>query len=169
MTQNVVTYPVEVLALNPDGLLYPYMTANVQFELDKRTAVLKVPNAAIRYAPLTEDQVAPEFRLELEKLAQRGDSRDSSQPAGDSRPQGSDQEPVGAQSAQKNLSKGLLWAQQGEFLRPIAVRVGMSDGAMTEVESPELKEGLAVVVSEQRQAAAPKGETSPFMPQMRRR
>ena len=43
MTQNVVTYPVEVLAMNPDGLLYPYMTTNVKFELDKRTNVLKRP------------------------------------------------------------------------------------------------------------------------------
>jgi HlyD family secretion protein len=166
MTQNVVTYPVEVLALNPDGLLYPYMTANVQFELDKRTDVLKVPNAALRYGPLTIDQVGPEFRPELDKPAQPSSSQGASQPA-----DGGRRSPrAGSQGTQKNHDKGLLWVQQGGFLRPINVRVGMSDGTMTEVQSPDLKEGLAVVVSEQRQTPAPQGGgASPFMPQIRRR
>jgi HlyD family secretion protein len=171
MTQNVVTYPVEVLALNPDGLLYPYMTANVQFELDKRTDVLKVPNAALRYLPLTEEQVAPECRGDAEKIAQEISSRDT--PAtGDPRllgqGSGTSGGGGGAHRTSKNPNQGLLWIQQGAFLRPIVVRVGMSDGAMTEVESSELKEGLAVVISEQRSGAA-QGEASPFLPQMRRR
>jgi HlyD family secretion protein len=199
MTQNVVTYPVEVSAKNPDGLLYPYMTANVQFELDKRTDVLKVPNGALRYTPTAEDQVAPESRADLEKLAQRGDSKEASQPgddpqpSGEPRPGGSGQEPsasqptevrhkyphadspeagtkpAGAQRAKKNHDRGLLWVQEGEFLKPIKVRLGMSDGTMTEVQGPDLKEGLAVVVSEQRQTGAPQAGASPFMPQMRRR
>ena len=33
MTQNVVTYTVEVITDNSDGRLLPYLTANVQFEL----------------------------------------------------------------------------------------------------------------------------------------
>ena len=150
MTQNVVTYPVEVSAMNPDGLLYPYMTTNVQFELDKRTNVLKVPNAALAYLPQTEDQVAPECRPELNKTMPS---------AKEMRVDGSGQE-------LKN--KGLLWVQQGDFLRPISVHVGLSDGTMTEVESSELKEGQTVVVSEQRQTALPTG-ASPFVPQMRKR
>ena len=62
-----------------------------------------------------------------------------------------------------------MWVQMGEFLKPIKIRAGMTDGTMTEVESPDLKEGLEVIVSELRQAAAPQGGASPFMPQMRRR
>ena len=168
MTQNVVTYPVEVLALNPDGLLYPYMTTNVLFELDRRTNVLKVPNAALAYAPLSEDQVAPEFRADLEKLTQQGGSREGSPstPEPKAEVKGKEHKPADAQSSPEN--RGLLWARQGEFLRPITVRVGMSDGTMTEVDGPELKEGLAVVVSEQRQTATPQG-SSPFLPQIRRR
>jgi HlyD family secretion protein len=175
MTQNVVTYPVEVLTLNPDGLLYPYMTANVQFELGRRTDVMKAPNAALRYAPLTVDQVAPEFRAGLEKLARRGDSRETSQPATAANvpsPAGarsSEAAPAGRHEAPKGHDKGLLWVRQGEFLRPIIVRAGMTDGTTTEVESPELKEGLEVVVSEQRQSGEPPAGTSPFMPPMRRR
>jgi HlyD family secretion protein len=194
MTQNVVTYPVEVLAMNPDGLLYPYMTTNVQFELDKRTSVLKVPNAALKYVPVMEDQVAPEFRAQLKELAQRSGSRDASGPAGEPQPEGKDEDsaasqpaqgghryphagsqsggagPADPEAAQKGLDKGLLWVQQGEFLRPVKVRVGMSDGTMTEVQGADLKEGLAVVVSEQRQSGAAQGGTaSPFMPQIQKR
>ena len=192
MTQNVVTYPVEVLALNPETLLYPYMTTNVRFELDKRTNVLKVPNAALQYQPASVDQVAPEFRAELpelQKLAQRS----SPQEAGEPRSEGSGQDSAASQPANgghkyphagtnsddppsaasqgghKEHKGRLLWVQMGEFLKPIKIRAGMTDGTMTEVESPDLKEGLEVIVSELRQAAAPQGGASPFMPQMRRR
>jgi HlyD family secretion protein len=168
MTQNVVTYPVEVLALNPDGLLYPYMTANVQFELDKRTDVLKVPSAALGYGPLTEDQVASECRPELAKLAERSHAPEASPPADGGIREKAKPDPDGAA---KNRDKaGVVWVQQGEFLRPITVRVGMTDGTMTEVQSPDLKEGLAVVISEQRQSSAPQGGgASPFVPQMKKR
>ena len=173
MTQNVVTYPVEVLALNPDGLLYPYMTANVQFELARRTGVLKVSNAALRYAPLTEDQVAPQFRQEAEKWAQGNGSQEAAPTTGgrpENPPAGTQPTagPAAGHGAQEKHGQGLLWVQQGEFLRPIPVRVGTTDGTTTEVEGPELREGLAVVASEQRQTAAPQG-ASPFMPQIRRR
>ena len=49
MTQNVVTYTVEIITDNSDGRLLPYLTANVQFELDRRSDVLLVPNAALRW------------------------------------------------------------------------------------------------------------------------
>jgi HlyD family secretion protein len=193
MTQNVVTYPVEVSAKNPDGLLYPYMTANVQFELDRRTDVLKVPNGALRYVPTAEEQVAPESRADLDKLAQRGGSQEGLQTGNDAPseenaaeapasqptevrhkyPHGDSSEastkPAGSQRAKKGHDKGLLWVLEGEFLKPIKVRLGMSDGTMTEVQGQDLKEGLKVVVSEQRPTGAPAAGASPFMPQMRRR
>jgi len=50
-TQNVVVYTVEVTTDNADGKLLPYMTANLQFEVDRRTDALLVPNAALRYRP----------------------------------------------------------------------------------------------------------------------
>jgi HlyD family secretion protein len=51
MTQNVVTYTVEVAAENGDGLLLPYLTANVQFVTDERRGVFVVPNAALGWTP----------------------------------------------------------------------------------------------------------------------
>jgi HlyD family secretion protein len=49
MTQNVVTYTVEIITDNASGRLLPYLTANVQFELSRASYVLMVPNAALRW------------------------------------------------------------------------------------------------------------------------
>lgn len=51
LTQNVVTYTVEVITDNSTNRLLPYLTANVSFEIDKRENVVLVPNAALRYTP----------------------------------------------------------------------------------------------------------------------
>ena len=61
MTQNVVTYTVVVETDNPDGRLLPYLTANLQFEVEQRSNVLLVPNMALRWKPRPQ-QIDPEFR-----------------------------------------------------------------------------------------------------------
>lgn len=59
MTSNVVTYTVEVTTDNPDGLLLPYLTANVSFILaESPKDSLLVPAAALRWRP--EGWEAPE-------------------------------------------------------------------------------------------------------------
>ncbi len=49
--QNVVTYTVVVSARNSDLSLIPGLTANVRITTDTREAVLKAPNAALRFRP----------------------------------------------------------------------------------------------------------------------
>ena len=49
--QNVVTYNVVVAVANDDELLLPGMTANVRFTVNLKNAVLRAPNAALRYKP----------------------------------------------------------------------------------------------------------------------
>jgi HlyD family secretion protein len=61
MTQNVVTYTVEVITDNSSGKLLPYLTANVKFILNSRNSVLMLPNAALRWSPQPE-QIAPDSR-----------------------------------------------------------------------------------------------------------
>ncbi len=51
MTQNVVTYTVEISTDNSDLKLLPYLTANVKFDVAHRDGVLAVSNAALRWAP----------------------------------------------------------------------------------------------------------------------
>ena len=56
--QNVVTYNVVVVVVNDDGVLLPGMTANVRFAVNQKDAVLRVPNAALRYKPIDVDSDA---------------------------------------------------------------------------------------------------------------
>ncbi len=48
---NVVAYIVIAEAENPNGRLLPGMTANADIVLERRTGVLKVPAAALRWSP----------------------------------------------------------------------------------------------------------------------
>lgn len=50
-TNNVVTYPVIVTVHNSDGTLLPGLTVNAEIEVSKRSDVLKVSTAALRYKP----------------------------------------------------------------------------------------------------------------------
>ena len=51
MSQNVVTYVVEVATDNSSLRLLPYLSANLSFEVDRRDNALAVPNAALRFRP----------------------------------------------------------------------------------------------------------------------
>ena len=54
-TNNVVTYPVVVTVDNSDGTLLPGLTVNAEIEVSKRSGVLRVSNAALRYKPATDE------------------------------------------------------------------------------------------------------------------
>jgi len=49
--ENVVTYNVVAMVDNDDGALLPGMTANINFVVNQKKDVLRVPNAALRYQP----------------------------------------------------------------------------------------------------------------------
>jgi HlyD family secretion protein len=153
MTQNVVTYTVEVTTDNPDGKLLPYLTANVQFVTGSRENILAVPSAALRWQP-QPNQIAPEFRQVAETTPSR--------PSGKTQP--------GTPSEPSPHRQGTLWVEQGEFVRPIKVTVGLSDGAQTEVQSPDLAEGAQVVIGNALNeiAGGQAPGASPFTPQLGR-
>jgi HlyD family secretion protein len=156
MTQNVVTYTVEVVTDNSSGRLLPYLTANVQFELARRTDVLKVPNAALRFRP-TSEQIAPEFR---DAVASAGEGREK--PAEGQRPEGQ------AADAGRSAGRSSLWLPAGGYVRPLAVQAGSSDGNMTEVVGEQLVEGLEVVTGVPLQASARPDTSNPFTPSFSR-
>jgi HlyD family secretion protein len=183
MTSNVVTYTVEVVTDNSSGTLIPYLTANVSFELAHREKVLMVPNAALRWTPQI-DQVAPEYRQEVTEATSRRGGRSQSQAASQSATAPGAQAESGpeagagtrpatetgtrpARKSSRNSSAGMLWVVEGKFLRPIKVRVGITDGINTEVWGQDVKEGLEIVIGEQQQAAAG-GTVNPFTPQIPR-
>jgi HlyD family secretion protein len=154
MTQNVVTYTVEIVTDNSSGKLLPYLTANVNFIVGERKNVLLVPNAALRWVPLT-DQIAPEFRIVKKKKKGTGSSSQDKSPAA---------------AAQEKQARGVIWVPQGSQVRPIKVKLGLSDGSLTEVASTKLKEGEPVVVGEVEKQASESGPGgSPFTPQFFRK
>jgi HlyD family secretion protein len=148
MTQNVVTYTVEVTTDNSDGKLLPYLTANVLFEVGQHQNVLLVPNAALRWRPQPQ-QIAPDVR---EKMAAKGGKR-KDKAGGD------------AEAPKEATERGTLWEKDGEFVRPLHVHVGWSDGTQTEVEGDRLAEGAEVVVGEVRQNGG-ENTSNPFAPKM---
>ena len=153
MTQNVVTYTVEVNTDNSDGKLIPYLTANLKFMVAERNNVLMVPNAALRWTP-QPDKIAPQVRQML-KERKRKKSGDQ-----------------GASSGKEDKGGprfGAVWLTQGKYVKPVKVRLGLSDGSTMEVQSPELKEGMQVVVGEQSKAEGTASTASPFTPQLFRR
>src|SRR5207249_2841765 len=121
MTQNVVTYTVEVTTDNPDGKLLPYLTANVRFVTGSRQNVLVVPNAALRWQPQV-NQIAPQFRppAEATSTATRRNPPPASPPDA---------------AVQRH---GTVWVEQGALVRPISVHVALTDGTLTEVEGPDV-------------------------------
>ena len=157
MTQNVVTYTVEVITDNSSGRLLPYLTANVQFELNRLTDVLLAPNAALRFKP-TAEQVLPEVRDAFASAAE-GRTKVKEGPSAAPGP-GGDGAATGGRST--------LWLAAGEYVRPLAVKAGLSDGAMTEVSGEKLTEGLEVVTGVQLQAGAKAGTSNPFTPSFSR-
>jgi HlyD family secretion protein len=154
MTQNVVTYTVAVTTDNADGKLLPYLTANVRFVTGSRDNVLVVPNAALRWQPQS-NQIAPQFRqAEGTSTAARRNPPPASAPGADA----------------AGPRHGTVWVEQGEFVQPVSVSVGLTDGTLTEVEGPEVAEGMRVVVGEPlpQTSGGPVPSASPFTPQIGR-
>jgi HlyD family secretion protein len=154
MTQNVVTYTVVVTADNSDLKLKPYLTANVEFEVSDLKNVLLVPNAALRFKPAVP-QVAPDIRPAFAKeMRQRQAARGTG-----------GEMPAPTPAEKERHDQGVVWVQDGEFLRPVKVTIGLSDGAVTQVTGGDLKDDTAVVTGEIHQAAT-EDTNNPFAPKL---
>jgi HlyD family secretion protein len=152
MTQNVVTYTVEIITDNSSGKLLPYLTANVNFIVGDVKNALLVPNGALRWTPQA-DQVVAEFRGTPKKTK---------------KPKTPPQVKPEAKTGQAEQPRGVVYVPQGTLVRPVYVDLGLSDGSLTEVSSPELKEGTSLVMGEMGNQAAgePAPGGSPFTPQL---
>jgi len=149
MSQNVVTYTVEVNCDNSDGKLLPYLTTNLQFEIGRREKVLLVSNASLRWTP----------RFNRTTFQSGGAPNTAAVASG--RGEGD----VAASGAP--ASHGTVWVAQGDTVRPINVHVGLTDGVWTEVSGDGLTEGLPVITEEgKRESEGSQSEgASPLIPQ----
>jgi HlyD family secretion protein len=140
ITNNVVTYPTMITVANPDLSLRPGMTANVTITLARRSDVLRVPNAALRFRP-------PENAVVL-----------TSAP------------PDAGRGRTLYLARGSIDAtgRATGTLEPVIVRTGLSDSAFTEIVSG-LEEGSIVATGTSllpASGATTSGVTNPFVPKM---
>ena len=124
--QNVVTYTVVVESPNVDMKLLPGMTANLSFQIQKRTGVPTVPNAALRFYPKPE-QVCQRDRAIVE--GKNGEDH-----------------PEDEESASSGPDHRYVWVVDGNVLAAVPIVVGLSDKRHTEIVSGNLAEGQEVVV-----------------------
>jgi HlyD family secretion protein len=137
-TQNVVTYPVVVSAPNPDMKLMPGMTANISFQISDKGGVLRIPNAALRFYPKSE-QVRQEDRSLLEGLSPQAEKEKDKQTQ-EATPSARDK---AATNRKRNCRH--VWVQDGEFLRAVEIVTGINDSKYTEVVSGDLSPETKVV------------------------
>jgi len=139
---NVVTYDVVISVKNADLKLKPGMTANLSIIIDRRNNVLTLGNPALRYRP-------PEAAI-------------ASGSAATSLPTIRD----GGRKSERRFERTVYVLADGKGAqpRPAQIKVGISDGTATEVESG-LNEGDKVVVA--RQDAGADQVVNPFGGQRR--
>ena len=140
--QNVVTYNVVINVDNPEQKLKPGMTANLTITIDERNDVLKVPNSALRFTPQDGQR---------QRTGGQGQGAGQGQGQGQRRQrQQGDNNFASASSPVLEGQTRIVWimGQNGQPERR-RIKVGLSDGASTEVVEGELKEGDMVVTGQQ--------------------
>lgn len=138
--QNVVTYPVVVGAPNPDLKLLPGMTANLSFQIEKVEKAICIPKAALRFYPPAPEQVHPDDRKILE-----GTSAEVVEEAADDSPESLKPAAAARVEAAVKAQRRHVWKIEGEFLRAVEVKVGISDNKFTVLVEGDLTEGTELV------------------------
>ncbi|OQC06304.1 MAG: Macrolide export protein MacA [Alphaproteobacteria bacterium ADurb.Bin100] len=139
-TDNVVTYITYLEVDNADLSLRPGMTAASTIVATERNDVLLVPNTALRFTPATAAGAAPAASGSVvSKLMPRMPPRSGGRRA----------------AGNGNAAVRQIWVLQDGQAVALAVTPGISDGRMTEVSGPELKEGMAVITDQRAAGAAP--------------
>ena len=145
-TDNVVTYITWLDVDNSDLSLRPGMTAAATITSTERNDVLLVPNTALRFTP-----------------AQAG-AEAAGKPASANRGIVSQLMPGPPRNASRKTAGGAgpgagqtrqIWLLQDGVPQPVSVKVGISDGRMTEVSAEGLEPGAQVITDQRMGKAAP--------------
>ena len=151
--ENVVNYTVVVGVDNRAGKLLPGMTATVEFEVQTAQNVLMVPNAALRFRPTPEMLATTGASSGTTVLASR-ESATARRPNG--RWNGLDSAAVRGRS-----NAATIWyIDAAGQLATARVTTGISDGIMTEIDGPALREGMQVIAGVLQ--SGENGSNSPF-------
>jgi HlyD family secretion protein len=179
VVQNVVNYTVIIEAPNPDLKLMPGMTATITVLVDRRDDVLKLPSLALRFQPSASELEAlrgssQHDTTRFKGMSGRTPSEDSARvaemrsrwPA-----QQGQRSPGAGGEAGKGGSSGRtrIWVlDANRKLKPVPIRLGLSDGMYSEILGSPLKEGDEVVVGVISDDNSRAQQTNPFSPGRRR-
>lgn len=140
VTDNVVTYKTELEVANEDLSLRPGMTATVDIRTVEAKGVFLVPAAALRFDPNANNSAAGGEAPQGESFLQRivpGPPRTSSRPkaaAGNSVPE-----------RKSATDSARLWVLRNGQPEAVTVKVGLSNGRVTEVSGAGLAEGTPII------------------------
>lgn len=172
--QNVVTYNAIIDVPNPQMKLKPGMTTNVKIVIESAENVLKIPNSALRFRPtLNETEMEEAYKRAGEEkywnFAKAMGMNTPSIPAasgggtgfgsrqGGGGGGGSRQQNGGGVTGQRRDTAGIMSrARRGQrmpvwilgedkLLRPMIVKLGLTDGVNTEISDGTLKAGDRII------------------------
>lgn len=144
--QNVVTYNVRINVPNPDQLLLPGMTAYVNIGVQKRSDVLLVPNAALRYKPPDAADRKAENGPKTSSTAAMpgmGQGMGAGMDSGAPKAGGGDRK-----GKKRDGQSGVVYVLSGVEIKPVSIQIGITDNRNTEVVGGELKAGDRVILGE---------------------
>jgi HlyD family secretion protein len=157
--QNVVTYNVVIDVDNPEQKLKPGMTANLTVTIDERNNVLKVPNAALRFTP----QDASGQRTGGGGSGQGRRQQSGNGGADASAKSGNGGEVQFARATDPVLAgqTRAVWVmgQDGTPQRR-RIKIGLTDGASTEIVEGNLVEGELVITGQTLSSSAAKSNSN---------
>ena len=61
---------------------------------------------------------------------------------------------------------GTVWVVDGQWLKPLRVQTGVTDGALTEIVSGDVKEGTEIVTGEDHEVVDTGATVNPFAPKV---
>lgn len=137
LVENVVSYKTELEVANADLSLRPGMTATADIHVAERRGVLRVPAAALRFAPKPAAAPARESGGLLGSLIPK--------PPRPPRPAAN---PASRARAIAEGSVQTLWVLRDGQPQPLKVTAGLSDGRWVEVRGPGVSAGLEVVTEQ---------------------
>ena len=138
---DAVKYMVVVAADN-FGSMLPDMTANLQFEVERRFNVLLLPNDALRRLPPSSQTGSEAQAMAMNDVSQPAAGKKALSPV---KPSGPHKIAKFSKERKKNRH---LWVKDGSLVRPIDVQLGASNGSMTEVTGKNVREGMEVILAE---------------------
>ena len=134
---GVVTYKTILKVKNPDLLLRPGMTANVEITVRKDKDILVVPNAAFRFMPPAVEEKTVEKRGFIDSLLPHPPRRQNRKPVA---------KEVAGKEGQRCLYSLEKDEQGEERLVQHWITVGDSDGSHSEVLEGDIKPGMQIVL-----------------------